>query len=221
MSDLLAKLDGARVIEGRLVIPMTGAPHADVTIDKADAIAASGLVLTIADIVMSCSPWRTPIAFQSRTQARLVGGKNGWRNTVAARAYKSAIGVKLSTVLGDAAKECGETISIGTDRALGTHYIRERSPASRHLNSLTGGAWWMALDGTTTLGARPSGTITSPFSLLSYDGARGVAIVATERPGDFVPARTFKPSTLDATLTVLGVVHTLSKGKLRTEVHCS
>ena len=218
MADLFAELAGVRVEEGTITVPTLGCFHADVTLDGKAPAATSGLVLSVAGLKVTCSPYRPPITFQGKTRIRLIGGYGGWRKVIKAKGYKLSAGVKLSLILGDAAKECGEKISVGDDRVLGNHYARDEAPAMRTLNRWCADTWWIDVDGTTKTGARASTPIASPLTLVSFDGARGIAVVATETPADLVPGRTFKVPTLDATLTIGGVAHSISKGKLRSEV---
>lgn len=219
MPDLFAEINGVRAVEGRIVIPQVGAPHAALTLDKeVVGLPAKGLILTLADLKITCTPWRPVKSYQGRTSLSLIGGFGGWRQELGPQTYRSSVGVRLAFVLGEAAKATGETIVIGNDRTLGGHYVRERAPAARLLNRLCPLEWWIDLAGTTRTGTRTTSKITSPLSLLSFDGARGVAIVATEFPGAFIPGRTFSSPQLSSEITIAGVTHTLSKGKIRTEV---
>ena len=131
MTDMFAELAGSRVEEGRITVPYLGCYHADVTVDGKGPFASSGLVLTVAGLKLTCSPYRPPITFQGKTRIRLIAGYGGWRKTIKAKGYKLAAGVKLSLVLGDAAKECGERITVAEDRELGKHYARDEAPAAR------------------------------------------------------------------------------------------
>lgn len=218
MAALYSELSGNRIVDGRVVVPSWGPWHADVTIDREVSLAATGLTLIVGNLVALCSVWRTSIPYQGRTRVRLVGGANGWGRSIADKGYALSGGVKLSLVLGDLARATGETVAVGEDRRLGTHYLREAGPANRHLNTLVPGAWWVDFAGVTRTGVRASTGITSSFAMTSFDGARRVAVVASESPVDFVPGRTMRGFTLGATLTLAGVTHVLSRGALRTEV---
>lgn len=214
-----AELNGNRVTDGRITLPFAGAWHADVTLDKEVSIPATGLTLILAGLTLSCAAWRAPMPYQGRTRLRLIGGAGKWRNVIGPQGYKASAGVKLSLVLGDAARSVGERITVGTDRVVGaTHYVRESAPACRLLNRLVPGEWWIDPDGTTKTGTRPTSTIASAFTIVSFDGARGAAVVATEKPEDFVPGRTFRGITLASTITIGGVTHMITKTGLRTEV---
>lgn len=219
MAEMFSELSGNHVVEGRITIPGRGLWHADVTLDKeVPTLAAAGLILLVADLRLTCAVYRKPIPYQGKTRVRLIGGAGGWRKEIPEKGYKLATGVRLGLLLADAARECGERITLADDRILGFHYSRDRAPAMRLLNRWLADEWWIDADGMTRTGPRPASLVASPFSLLGYDGARGVATVATEKPGDFLPGRTFRAPTMAATLTVGGVTHSITKGALRTEV---
>jgi hypothetical protein len=216
---LFAELAGVRVIDARVAVPTYGAWHADLTLDKEVTPAATGLRLVLADLEMTCALWRAAAPYQGRTRLRVIGGAAGWRKSVKTKAYYLPFGVKLSSILKDLASEVGESVSVANDTSVGTHYEREAAPASTHLNWLARDVgWYIDAAGVTQVAARVEASIASTFSLVAYDGARGVATIATEKPADFVPGRTLKHFTLAATLKIGGVVHVLSKGALRTEV---
>lgn len=217
MTEQFADLGGTRCVEARVVVPRQGAPHADITIEKEIAIASSGLSLRLSGLVLTCAPWRTPVAFQGKMRVRLIGGHGGWRKVIASASYRSPAGVKLSLVLGEAAKACGESIIVGTDRTLGDHYIRPEDAAQRILNRAAP-EWHIGLDGVTRTDARASSPILSTFSLLGFDGVAGRALIATEVPADWIPGRTFRSPLIGGELVVDSVIHTMSKGALRTEV---
>ncbi len=213
-----SELNTIRVVEARVTIPSWGAWHADVTLEKEAVIPPTAVAtLTLGGLSLTCTPWRPPVTWQGRTMVRLIGGAGGWSSEIKAYPYKSTAGVKLKTVLSDAATACGETIVIGTDRVLGFHYEREKAPAQRLLNRLTPRAWWIGADGITRTGDRATSTIGSSFSVIDVKGAQGRIVIATETPADFVPGRTFQ-GTLKASVTIGGVTHTLGKDGLRTEV---
>lgn len=215
---LFAELNGAQIAEGRITIPAYGAPHADVTLVKELPSVAPGSPLVVGDLTLTMTPWRPVVPFQGKTRLRMIGGFGGWRSVLPPFPYKLPQGVKLSLVLGDAARSVKEKLVLGEDRSLGKFYVRERAPASRLLNSLVPNAWWIDPDGTTRTGARASSTIASTFTVVSFDGARGVASIATEHLKDFVPGRTMSGGTLATMITIDSIVHTISKGAIRTEV---
>lgn len=217
-----AELDGIRVVDARVCFPRWGAWHADVTIEK-DATVGAKSTLVFGDLTLACAAWRPPVAWQGRTRVRLIGGAGGWGNEIDPFSYSSPNGVKLALVLGDAAKAAGERVELlGSlrDKSVGSHYQRVKAVASRVLNLFVPGAWWIAPNGKTMVSEERDNVsaIGSSFSIERVDGARGLVVVATEKPGDFMPGRTFKGSTLTATTKIGGVTHILTGEKLRTEV---
>lgn len=219
---LFAQLAGVQVLSGQIVIPYMGAPHADVTLSKEAALAASGLTLILGKFAMKCSPWRTPIAFQGKTQVRLIGGAGGWRKVIPAEGYALSNGtqLKLSFILGACAKLVGETLVVDAsfERVIGTHYARDKASASVNLNTLAPSSWYIGLDGVTRIGARAATAVTSPFTIVSFDGARGAMTIATDFPEDIIPGRTLKGTTIAKPITIGGVTHMITAGKIRTEV---
>lgn len=215
---LFAEVNGARVVEGRIVIPAYGPAYAAVTLDKEVTLPSTGCELVLADLKIKCAPWRAA-SFQGRTMAKLIAGANGWRKTLPAQGYKLPGGVKLSLVLREAASRIGETVSVGEDRVLGGHYSREVGPAVTHLNALCPRAWWIGVDGVTRTGTRAAGKVTASFSVVSFDGARGALTIATETPADIMPAKTIAAPTLGTMIpTISAVTHTISKSGIRTEI---
>lgn len=215
-----AQLNGQRVIEGRIVIPAFGAPHASVTLDSAATLPAKGLSLSLAALTLVMTPWFPPTSYQARTSIKLIAGFGGWKMPLKDKGYVSTGGVRLATVLGDAAKEVGEQIQIATDRSLGQIYSRERNtPASTHLNYLLYHNWRIDPDGVTRDGQRPTSKVLSSFTIQDFDGAKRSATIATENPEDITPGRTLTNVTMGgATWTINGVTHTISQGAVRTEV---
>lgn len=214
---MYAELAGNRIVGGTIVIPTYGAPLADVTLDKEAKIGAS-VTLSLGSLRLVMSPWREVVPFQGKTVVRLIGGAAGWGKVIPAKPYKLDAGVKLSLVLGDAAKSVGEKISVGVDRVVGKFYVRDEAPACRLLNRLVPGAWWIDPDGTTKTGTRPTSAIVKPFTILGFDGAKGSMMIDCEHLAELVPGRTLKGITLDKVITIGALTHTIGKTGVKTEV---
>jgi len=198
-------LNGERITTARLTVPYYGTWVADVTLALATAIPPA-VTLTIGDMVMVGHVLRMA-SFAGSRSARIVGGFGGWPKAVAARAYRSAGGVRASMVLGDAAIEVGEQVKLATDSTLGTAYVREAGPASRVLRYLAGSLWWVDALGVTQVGARAAMAITSAFTVVAYNGGRGRFEVATEAPADWQPGRTFTSPTVSTPVRIGSVSH--------------
>lgn len=134
--------------------------------------------------------------------ARIVGGKGGLSTVLPAKGY-SGNTITLALVLGDLAKECGEAIVVDTDRNLGSAWVRAEQPASRTLDILTDGQWWMAPDGTihTHQSSRDVSPIASNYMATRWRGAMGLYAIVPDAPGDWTPGRTFSNTSVSGTVS--------------------
>lgn len=210
-----ATFNGLTIVDAVISIPFFGNWHADIGLEK-ELTGVTSASMVVADLSLTGTVMRDG-NHAGKYRARVVGGKNGWPVTIPAAAYHHDAGVKLSTVIGDAARAVGETVTIVTDRTIGTAYVRQAGAASRVLNHLADDVWYMRTDGVTYVGPRVNGAIKSTFAVTAYDPAVGRVEVATEAIADFMPGRSFSGDTISAH-TIGGVVHTLIGGKLRTMI---
>jgi len=212
-----ASLSGERVISASICVPYWGAWVADVVL--ATTATVSGLcTLTAGHLSLTGYAVRAA-SFTGARGVRLVGGYGGWRNAVTARAYANPGGIRASTVLGDAAIEVGEKVSIASDSTIGNFYVRPAASASVVLRHVAGSLWWIDASGTTQIGPRQSTPITSDLTVVSYSGAEGRFILATEDLAAVVPGRTFTAPTVPQAVTISGVIHELGNdGTARTTV---
>lgn len=211
---LYAELGGNRIVTGVVIIQFLGIPYADVLLDKVAEISGQQ-TLAIGPFSMSCSPV-TVGAFTGSTRVRVVGGSAGWRKTIPPKSYQHDLGVKKSTVIGDAARECGERVVIDSDGAIGQAFVRQSAPAARVLEQV-GDPWWVRPDGTTQVGLRSSAEIKSHFDVISAQLAIGQVFIATDDLQDWTPGRTFQTPTISMR-TMSSVVHHIEKDRVRTEV---
>ena len=210
---------GARFSSGSVVIPMYGTWAADLSFADASPIPANG-TLTIGDLVLFGTV-TGQLNFGGARSARLVGGYGAWRKTIGARAYANPNGVSLSTVIGDAAKDCGEQVKVTTDASVGAAYVREAAPASRTLRSLAGAMWWVDPTGVTRVGPRDSDgvAIDSVFEILAANGSDSRYTIATDTPAEWLPGRIFSGPTVTTPAKVSIAIHTVTgTGKGRVEV---
>ena len=215
MSDW-ADLGGERVISGSITIPYYGALAADIVLASSATVSAQ-TVLTIGDLSLVVHVVRQA-SFAGSRSYRLVGGYGAWRDAIGPRYYSSAAALPLSMVLGDAAREIGEQVSVAASRTIGTQYVRSAGPASRVLEQLAPD-WWIAPDGTTTIGSRDGSPITTPATVAGYSGGKGRFDVATENMSDWLPGRTFTSQTITDPQTIGSTSITLeNSGKVRLEV---
>jgi hypothetical protein len=212
-----ATLAGHRITSGRNTLPAWGAWYADASLDG--EVTLSGAVdLVIADAtykgtVLSGGP------AQGRSDFRIVGGKAGWGKIIPKKSYANDAGVKLSTVLGDAAREAGETLdtsTISSAARVGPGFTRPKGPACRVLEQLAPGAWYIGEDGVTRLGKRATKTFSGVAARVTpIDKARGTLTLAAESITALVPG------VVVDSLEAVDVVHEIGPKGLRTKIYGS
>lgn len=212
MSEL--SLNGERVVSAQLTIGRYGPAVADMMLATASPIPADA-TLTIGALSLKGKAFRMA-SFAGSRSVRFVGGAAGWRKTIKARGYSHAAGVKLSTVLGDAARDAGETLTLDADRVVGTAWIRDEDVAEKTLHLLVPRRWWVNPAGVTVVGPRPSSLITSSFTVINWSGGRGRFEIATDIYQDWLPGRRFAAPTVTGEQTISMVQLTADNdGKLR------
>lgn len=189
-----------------VTIPMYGAWVADVVLGD-PAPLTSPVTLVLGDLTLVGTVIRQD-KFTNDVSARIVGGAAGWRKEIPAKGYAHEAGIKLSSVLSDAARECGESIVVSKDRTLGLNFAREKAPAERMLHLLTDALWWIDSKGITQTGARASDKIVTPFTVLNYSGGMGQFEISSEAISPWQPGRTFTCNTVPETQTISSVTIT-------------
>ena len=208
---MIGTLEGHTVTHAQVWIPAHGLPWAEVSL-AVEAELSGAVTLTIAD-----ASWSMAVVSGGpdvgRSHYRLVGGAGGWGRAVAAKPYTNDAGVKLSSVLTDAASEAGEAFAtVPPTTKIGPHFAREAAPAARVLEQLVPGAWYVGADGLTYLGARAASTLSTPYAAGPVDLARNSATLAAEEIEGIVPGLVVEG------LTVVDVLHELTPGALRSHV---
>ncbi len=210
-------LNGVRVVSGSITIPFFGAWVADVVLSDARQIDAKAS-LVIGDLTLTGTIIRQA-SFAASRSARIVGGAAGWRKTLPSRGYSHQAGVQLSTVAGDAASECGETIAIANGVSLGTHYARDEAKAERVLELELAGKWWIDPQGVTQTKPRDTSLIVTPFTVVAWSGGKGQFEIASESIAPWQPGRTFTAPTVEGVQTISSVTYDVDNdGKLRLHV---
>ncbi len=206
-----ATLAGHRVLNARANIPAFGCWYADATIDGEHTL--SGAVdLVIADLTLKGTVLSGG-KDKGKSHFRIVAGKGGWGKTIPKKAYADDAGVKLSKVLGDAASEAGEVLTISTNERVGPAFTRPEDPASRVLELLAPSAWYVDETGVTRLGKRPTVAFKGKAAHGPVDHARGTVTLAPESIASLVPG-----ATVDG-LEAVDVMHEISvKGGLRSTI---
>lgn len=212
-------LKGKRYIQGRIVIPYWGTWTADLVLaDPIKIEGASALVLGNLEMQGFSRTGRS-VVYAGKSAARVVGGKAGaWNKVISPKGYSHAAGVKLKTLLQDAARACGEEIVVANDKTVGTLWGRKSMRASSVLKLLIDGEWWMGIDGVTQTSDRVTTKISSQFTILDYKPNLGQFEIATESYKDWMPGRKFSAPTLDVEHSISSVTFTIGDGKVRVTV---
>jgi len=170
-------------------MPAWGVWWADVEIDQPAELSGSVTLelsgLTLVGSVVSGGPW------SGRARYRVAAGAGRWGVEIPAKSYANDLGVKVSTVLGDAAAAVGETLeTIAAALTVGPQWTREAGPASRQLHAIRPRAWHVGADGVTRLGAWPASAHSGEVTVLDSDDARGCYELAAESVAGIVPGAT-------------------------------
>lgn len=212
-----ASYSGVRITNGHIAIPRYGMWSGDVSLSE-DVDVRETDSLVIGNLSMVGHVYRQA-KFGGELRCRLIGGYGGWRTKIPKKQYSFNSGVKLSTVLKDAATESGEKIVITNDRVIGNGFVREEAMASRVLRQLAGEFWYIDPAGVTQVKDWPSKAIRSAFTVENQEGAQGRLSIATEDYASWLPGSQFSYATLDGTFTNGGVeFHFQNDGRLRLEV---
>lgn len=188
MSAFLA-FAGTRAHESAITIPMSGIWVADMSFAETTTLPTTG-ALTCGNLSLTGTVYRHNV-YAGQRVARIVGGYGGWLKTLKARAYYLPGGISLSMVLGDAASEVGEKLSIASDHTVGDYFVREAAPAQRIMRQLAGLGWYVDTDGTTRVGARSSKSVTGEYLVNSYNPGLGSLTISTESYEEWLPGNTF------------------------------
>lgn len=153
-------------------------------------------------------------AFGLRTGARVVGGGGGWQTTLPRKAYHNDAGIKAQLVAADAARDEVIGTFVPSNDRLGFDYVRKQQSASTTLEQVIGGAvWYVDYAGVTHVGARASGIVPKDaYTLIGYDPARSIALLAIDRLADIAPGRVLSDQSLPAPLTIRDIELTSTNG---------
>jgi len=219
---LFASLSGAPVLSAAVVIPFYGAWSADVMLADVDSVPA-GITLTVGNLSLAGAVMRQS-AFGGRRTLRLVGGAGGWSRPIAPRHYQHSFGVTRGMVIGDAAREVGETAIVTNDATLGTDYVRMRPGGGSLLAGdvlrLVGvDNWYVDTQGITQVSAWPTRSVATAFQVIDFDPSSGRAEIATEDYASWLPGATFVSPYTEGTLLNAGARLALdAEGRLRLDV---
>ncbi len=203
---MTASLAAAPIARALLRTNRRGVSHADALLAD-DTVLAAGTRATLTIGTRSLTGTTRPGGvFAAQGGYSWVSGAGTWGATVEAQPYHDDAGVMLSAVLRDLAADAGEfgIVLDVPDRILGPSWTRPTAPASDLLDALTGREWWLADDGTTHVGARPSTAIAPAVTVDPYDQAlrRAVVQLGDDDIAAFLPGATLTAQGLPAPLTI-------------------
>lgn len=159
--------------------------------DLVDPVALTGQTsLVLGGVSFACTVVSGG-AVDGRAAYRLVGGHGGWGNAVSAKGYSDDGGVKIGTVIADAASAVGETVAGLPATRLGPHYARRSdAPASAVLNDVAPRSWRVDFDGVTRFGPRPTTAYSGDAPRTRRDPGAAVVELATEDLTGLLPGVT-------------------------------
>ncbi len=180
-----ATLAGLTVTRCRVSLPRWGAWYAEVELDRPEALSGRvDLVLadaTYSGTIVSGAPW------QGRARYRIAAGAGAWGRIIPAQDYSNDAGVRFDDVVGDAAHECGETVEGAPETVLGVKWARAEEPASRVLQHVAPGAWYVDEAGVTRLGARSAVAWTGDATEIARLAEQQLRVLAPASIATLVP----------------------------------
>lgn len=191
----LSTLEGANVTKARVQIGAWGCWWADVDLSEPIELAVGRKVsLVLAGTTCACAVVSGG-AFEGRAAYHLVGGAGGWGKRLPKKAYRDSGGVKISSVLGDAASAAGETLAGVPTARIGEHFARPANDlASTPLHELAPRAWYVGFDGVTRFGSRPAVAYTGDGARVRVDKQAGVYELAVSSIAQLLPGATIDGS---------------------------
>lgn len=203
-------LDDYVVNKATVTIPRSGVLYADVELPGDVRFEAfSKHILRVADLSIACAVVSGGVEGGS-AKYRLAGGAGKWGAVIRARSYSNDAGVKVSKIIADIAKDCGEQVDSAPQRGkVGNYYVRAEAPASCFLNWYFSGKWHVGYDGITRLAPWPSSKVES--RPLSYDPQHKTATYALENLAEIHPG-----CDVSGLFEAADIVHKLDGIELRT-----
>lgn len=205
-----ATLNGVRCTSARVTLSAWGRWYADAHLDGEHALTGK-VTLQIADLTL-VGTVLSGGASLGRSSYRIVAGAGGWGKAVAAKSYADDAGPKVATIVGDAAREVGESMAdVSPSLRMAANFARSDGPASLVLEQVAPRGWYVDEAGVTHLGARKGGPIVGKTSEVSpIDKARQRVTIAAESIASVLPGCVYQ------SITAVDVVHEVSaEGGLR------
>jgi hypothetical protein len=221
MTAPFATLNGIPIVSGKITIPLWNMWAGDIQL-ATDAPVTGAATLVLGNITLQGTVYRSD-PFAGQTSALVIAGGGGWRKVLPAKQYTLAGGVMLSMLLKDAAAECGESVNVPTDTAVGTGWVRTLDKGSKLLHTLRElgwmPGWYIDVAGVTQIAQWPTTTVTSDFQVVDQRPDIGRVTIATEDYASWLPGCTFTTPLLAGTFTNGGVTYRFENdGTARLEV---
>lgn len=208
----LATFNGNSAPRVRVQVPAWGCWWAG--IDLAEPVEVSGAaVLELASTPLACTVLSGGVA-DGRAAYRAVSGAGGWGKAITKKSYNDDSGVALSKVLGDVARDVGETIADVPTTRLGPHYARPAGYAYEVLNLLAPKNWYVDFAGVTRIGKRPTVAYTGGAPRVRNSPALGVIDLAVDTLDGIAPGMT-----IDGSLPATDVEIDLTPERLTARVY--
>ncbi len=230
----MSTIDGKTIQRVRLHLPSAGGWRADVSTTEGAPRTGVRVALVVGGLSLVGTVWPSRAGQDGPAAWHGVAfGGSGWDTYLGKShaSYQGDPGVKLSTVLGDLAADCGETLAAkgqpgaAVDVSLGPWWQRPidvpGDPTRRYrgreaLAALRAGGyvgpWWVDGVGVTRFDARPAAAIPDAKArVLGRDLALGRRTIGTDTAALFVPGAVFEGKVIRA------VVLSETSGELRLE----
>jgi hypothetical protein len=231
MTDALVTLGNARVRRMSLTVPNVGVWCADIELSEAPELADGAAV----ELHIGATTWRGTVApgengaFALTRKCMVRGGAGAWSRTLPAKHYHNDFGVRAQLIAEDLCRETGETLGsfVPASERLGVDYVRQAATdftAAGTLSDVIGGVpWWVAQDGTTSVGLRPATQVNSDaYELLAYDPRLRMATlgVADSNIAPIQIGATLVDERLDRAAVIREYTVELEESKLRVQAYC-
>lgn len=180
-------LAGVAVTNLRASIPAYGCAWFDVTLAEAAVFSAGPQSLKIADKTYAVSVVHGGVV-DGTARYRCVAGFGGWRQPLPKKASHNDAGVKVSSLVREAADAVGERVGTLPDTRVGPHWSRDAGrPASWVLHAVAPNNWYVDDAGVTQIGQRPSVVYSGGGIRTRKDLAAGVVEITTETLDTLAP----------------------------------
>lgn len=147
-----------------VTIPRWGITTIDAVTLGDDDLAGRSLTFAHRSLELTCTVIDGGVQRQ-RGHWLCVVGAGKWSTSVAARGYRNAAGVKLSTVVGDVAREIGEQTGTLPTTQIGPAYDRREGEASRTLDAVAPEGWYVDEAGKLQIGLRSASSYGGEYVL--------------------------------------------------------